>query len=42
MNPYASFLGDRDPLTVIRKRLSLSTLQKVLVVTSRMLRPHFV
>jgi phytoene synthase len=32
----------RDPLIAIRKRLSLSTFQKILVVTSRMLRPHFV
>lgn len=32
----------KDPLIVIRKRLSLSPLQKVLVVGSRMLRPHFV
>ena len=32
----------KDPLMVIRKRLSLSPLQKVLVVGSRMLRPHFV
>lgn len=41
---YATVLAKlrKDPLTVIRKRLSLSTLQKVLVVTSRMLRPHFV
>ncbi len=41
---YATVLGKlrKDPLMVIRKRLSLSTLQKVMVVTSRMLRPHFV
>ncbi len=41
---YATVLAKlrEDPLTVVRKRLSLSTLQKVLVVTSRMLRPHFV
>jgi Phytoene/squalene synthetase len=32
----------KDPLMVIRKRLSLSPLQKVLVVGSRMLQPHFV
>ena len=32
----------KDPLMVIRKRLSLSPLQKVLVVGTRMLRPHFV
>lgn len=40
---YATVLTKlrKDPLMVIRKRLSLSTLQKVLVVTSRMLRPHF-
>lgn len=41
---YATVLARlrKDPLMAIRKRLSLSTLQKVLVVTSRMLRPHFV
>ncbi len=41
---YATVLGKlkKDPLTVIRRRLSLSTLQKVMVVGSRMLRPHFV
>ena len=41
---YATVLGKlkKDPLTVIRKRLSLSTLQKMLVVGTRMLRPHFV
>lgn len=32
----------KDPLMVIRKRLSLSHLQKVLVVGTRILRPHFV
>jgi len=41
---YATVLARlrKDPLIAIRKRLSLSTLQKVMVVTSRMLRPHFV
>ena len=41
---YATVLGKlkKDPLTVIRRRLSLSPLQKVLVVGSRVLRPHFV
>lgn len=41
---YATVLGKlkKDPLTVIRRRLSLSPLQKVMVVGSRMLRPHFV
>jgi phytoene synthase len=32
----------KDPLVVIRKRLSLTKLQKVMVVGTRMLRPHFV
>lgn len=41
---YATVLGKlrKNPLTVIRKRLSLSALQKILVVGSRVLRPHFV
>jgi phytoene synthase len=41
---YATVLANlrKDPLVVIRKRLSLSKLQKVMVVGSRMLRPHFV
>jgi len=41
---YATVLSKlkKDPLVVIRKRLSLSPLQKVLVVGTRMLRPHFV
>lgn len=41
---YATVLTKlrKDPLTVIRRRLSLSPLQKVLVVGARMLRPHFV
>ncbi|HEY8712929.1 MAG TPA: phytoene/squalene synthase family protein [Thermoanaerobaculia bacterium] len=41
---YATVLAKlkKDPLTVIRRRLSLSLLQKVLVVGSRVLRPHFV
>ena len=41
---YATVLSKlkKDPLMVIRKRLSLSPLQKVLVVGTRMLRPHFV
>jgi phytoene synthase len=32
----------RDPLVAIRRRLSLSTAEKLLVVGSRLLRPHFV
>ncbi len=41
---YATVLAKirKDPLLVVRKRLSLSPLQKVLVVGSRVLRPHFV
>ncbi|HUP45880.1 MAG TPA: phytoene/squalene synthase family protein [Thermoanaerobaculia bacterium] len=41
---YATVLAKlrKDPLIAIRRRLSLSPLQKVLVVGSRMLRPHFV
>jgi len=41
---YATVLGKlkKDPLFVIRKRLSLSALQKLLVVGARVLRPHFV
>jgi len=41
---YATVLGKlkKDPFVVIRKRLSLSPLQKVLVVGTRVLRPHFV
>ena len=41
---YATVLAKlkKDPLLVIRKRLSLSPLQKVLVVGTRVLRPHFV
>jgi len=41
---YATVLRKlkKDPLTAIRKRLSLSTLQKMLVIGTRMLRPHFV
>jgi phytoene synthase len=41
---YATVLGKlrKDPLVVIRKRLSLSTMQKLMVVGTRMLRPHFV
>ena len=41
---YATVLAKlrKDPLMVIRRRLSLSPLQKVLVVGTRMLRPHFV
>jgi 15-cis-phytoene synthase len=41
---YATVLGKlrKDPLVAIRRRLSLSALQKVLVIGSRMLRPHFV
>jgi len=41
---YATVLKKlkKDPLVVIRKRLSLSPLQKALVVGTRVLRPHFV
>jgi phytoene synthase len=41
---YATVLSKlrKDPLVVIRRRLSLSKLQKIAVVGSRMLRPHFV
>ena len=41
---YATVLAKlrKDPLTAIRCRLSLSPLQKVMVVGSRVLRPHFV
>jgi 15-cis-phytoene synthase len=41
---YATVLANlrKDPLVVIRRRLSLSRLQKVMVVGTRMLRPHFV
>jgi 15-cis-phytoene synthase len=41
---YATVLGKlrKDPLVAIRRRLSLSTTQKLLVVGSRVLRPHFI
>lgn len=41
---YATVLAKlrKDPLTVIRKRLSLTTFQKALVVGTRVIRPHFV
>jgi phytoene synthase len=41
---YATVLAKlrKDPLIVIRKRLSLTKLQKLAVVGTRMLRPHFV
>jgi phytoene synthase len=41
---YATVLGKlkKDPQIAIRKRLSLSTLQKMLVIGTRVLRPHFV
>jgi len=41
---YATVLGRlrRDPLIVLRKRLSLSPLEKVGVVLARLLRPRFV
>jgi phytoene synthase len=41
---YATVLSKlrKDPLVVIRRRLSLTKLQKVMVVGTRMLRPHFV
>lgn len=41
---YATVLAKlrKDPLIAVRKRLSLSALQKMLVVGTRVLRPHFV
>jgi 15-cis-phytoene synthase len=41
---YATVLGKlaKDPLVAIRRRLSLTPLQKLLVVGTRVLRPHFV
>jgi phytoene synthase len=41
---YATVLAKlrKDPLMVIRQRLSLTTLQKAMVVGARVLRPHFV
>lgn len=41
---YATVLAKlrKDPLMVIRRRLSLSPLEKALVVGARVLRPHFV
>lgn len=41
---YATVLGKlrKDPLMVIRQRLSLTAMQKILVVGTRMVRPHFV
>ena len=41
---YATVLARlrKDPLVALRRRLSLSTMQKVAVVGSRVLRPHFV
>lgn len=41
---YATVLAKlrKDPLIAVRKRLSLSPLQKVLVIGTRVLRPHFV
>jgi 15-cis-phytoene synthase len=41
---YATVLAKlrKDPLVAIRRRLSLSTAQKLLVVGSRVLRPHFI
>lgn len=41
---YATVLAKlrKNPLVAIRRRLSLSPLQKILVVGSRVLRPHFV
>jgi len=40
---YATVLAKlrRDPLVVLRKRLSLSRVQKVMVVARRLIRPHF-
>jgi phytoene synthase len=41
---YATVLGKlrKDPLAAIRERLSLTRFQKVMVVGTRVLRPHFV
>lgn len=41
---YATVLARlrRDPLVVLHRRVSLSTLQKVIVVMGRIFRPHFV
>jgi phytoene synthase len=41
---YATVLAKlrKDPLMVIRRRLSLTPLQKALVIGARVLRPHFV
>lgn len=41
---YATVLAKlaKDPLVAIRRRLSLTPLQKVMVVGTRVLRPHFV
>ncbi|MDP9362235.1 MAG: squalene/phytoene synthase family protein [Acidobacteriota bacterium] len=41
---YATVLAKlrRDPLVVLRKRLSLSRVQKIMVVARRLVRPHFV
>ncbi|MGZ5474393.1 MAG: squalene/phytoene synthase family protein, partial [Thermoanaerobaculia bacterium] len=41
---YATVLAKlgKDPLIAVRRRLSLSPLQKVLVIGTRVLRPHFV
>jgi phytoene/squalene synthetase len=40
---YATVLEKlrRDPLVVLRKRLSLSRVQKIAVVARRLIRPHF-
>ena len=41
---YATVLKKlrRDPLVVLRKRLSLSRVQKLMVVARRLIRPHFI
>ena len=41
---YATVLAKlkKDPLLAVRSRLSLSRFQKLLVIGSRVLRPHFV
>lgn len=41
---YATVLArlQRDPLVVLRRRLSLSRLEKIIVVLRRIFRPHFV
>ncbi len=41
---YATVLGKlkEEPLVVVRRRLSLSSMQKLMVIGKRMVRPHFI